>query len=322
LGPIDPGHVPAKLDAQGGEAFAALSRGPALTETGDDTDLNAFIDECHRKALGPPKLEHTYLLRTYSANEHDVLAVFVPIQQDELGVTLAWRVLQTWPVPDRRVGPRNTTPRKVVTAQAWTESLSTQGLLLLLGRIRERTTTMLMAIPDELRAKWQGRPLARLLNTQSRERLVNLRGGGCYFSFATNSNSYDEQSDISLENKALHCAFWGLVLDLGDADLDAVNERFTPPIEDDAPRAWDLCWNFERKGPATQGTKWLPVTAEDDQKFRALKDGRQIDAIVGHSYIVRAIFPGEHDHLVAFQVVDQDEHGIFITWRILKTWPK
>jgi RNA polymerase sigma-70 factor (ECF subfamily) len=326
LGAIDPGLVPSNLDAQASETYVALSRAPALSDAGVDPELSSVITECERTARNTPQLQHTYLLRRYSSHEHDLLAIFVPIQQDEFGVTLAWRVLKTWPVPDVHVGPTISKPRKIVAPQPWTESLSTEGLLLLLGRIRERTTSMLMSIPESLSARWPGRPLARLLPEWTGERLVNFRGGGRYFSFATNSNSYDEQPDIGFNNGMLSSSFYGgtagLVLDLGVVNVDAINERFTPPGDDDAPRAWELAWNFERRTPATNGSKSLLVAGSEAQQFAAFKNGRQVRAIVGHTYIVRAVLPGEHDHLVAFQVVDQDEHGIFITWRILKTWPK
>jgi RNA polymerase sigma-70 factor (ECF subfamily) len=326
LGSVDPTGVPSNLDASARETFDAFSRGPALTQAGVDPVLRAFIAEHKLRPGAAPALQHCYLLRSVKPNLHDVLAVFSLIQQDELGVTLAWRVLQTWPVPDRRIGPVEKTPRKELASEAWAAPMSTQGLLLLLGRIRERTTSILMAIPDSLRAKWQGRPLARLLHDWSGERLVNLRGGGCFFSFATNSNSYDEQPDIGLSREFLSAQMYGrsagLVLDVGDTTLDAINERFTPSNDNDAPRAWELAWNYERTTAATNGTKSLVVSDEDDQRFRALKGWPRALAITGHSYIARTVLPGEHDHLVAFQVVDQDEHGIFITWRILKTWPK
>jgi hypothetical protein len=198
--------------------------------------------------------------------------------------------------------------------------------LLLLGRIREHTTAIKMNIPDSVRAKWQGRPLAKLL-AQSDERLVNVRGGGSYFSFATNSNSYDEQPDVALGDTTLRSAGFyggttGILLDLGVVDLDALDQRFTPNTDEEAPRAWELAWTYERKTPATNGTQPLVVTGAEAQQFAAFKYGHQVRAIIGHTYIVRAVLPGEHDHLVAFQIVDQDEHGIFITWRILKTWPK
>ena len=314
------------MEATAREIFDAFSRGPALTESGVDPVLQSFIAEHQLRPGTRPELGHCYLLRSVTQSEHDVLAVFSVIQRDDLGVTLAWRVLQTWPVPDRRTAPINKTPRKELAPEPWTAPMSTSGLLLLLGRIREHTTAILMAVPDSLRARWSGRPLARLLPDWSGERLVDVPGGGRYFSFATNSNSYAEQPDIGLNDGILSSSFYGgtagLVLDLGAVEVDAINERFTPPGEDDAPQAWELAWNFERTTPATNGRKCLEVTGSDYQKFRAFKSCLRVKAVVGHTYIVRAVLPGEHDHLVAFQVVDQDEHGIFITWRILKTWPK
>ena len=41
----------------------------------------------------------------------------------------------------------------------------------------------------------------------------------------------------------------------------------------------------------------------------------------GDTYILRLRSPGEHDHLVAFEIVALDAGGITILWRVLHTWP-
>jgi hypothetical protein len=42
-----------------------------------------------------------YAVRAVSSGEFDVLAAFQVIAKDDLGVTIAWRVLKQWDVPPR-----------------------------------------------------------------------------------------------------------------------------------------------------------------------------------------------------------------------------
>ncbi len=196
LGIIDPVGVPANWSPKGAELFEVISKGPALPTDVADSRLTALLDD-RRSNDSRLVLQHTYLLRGVSPNEHDLLAAFVPIHQDAFGITLAWRVLEAWPVPDRRTGFGEKAPRKNLAPEAWTASMSTDGLLLLLGRIRVFTSERLVAIPDALRQQWPNRPLARVLRDYYGDRFVNIDGGGRFFNFATQSN------DVTVRGNAL-----------------------------------------------------------------------------------------------------------------------
>ena len=48
---------------------------------------------------------------------------------------------------------------------------------------------------------------------------------------------------------------------------------------------------------------------------------RGVKAVSGHTYVLRSILEEEHDVLVAFTVLEEDEaHGMTLIWRILKSW--
>ncbi len=325
FGSAGPAGMPVALDAAKTRLLAVLSRGPALPEDVLDPDLKSVLAE-RRTSSAAIVLQHAYLLRSVSPNEHDLLAIVVPIHRDEFSVTLAWRILQTWPVPDLSTGPKNLAPRIPVTAEAWTAAMSTDGLLLLIGRIRVLTTARLMAIPDSLKKSWPDRPIARVMNDFLGTRLVNINGGGRFFNFATRSNDYQDAPDIGLDGESLSGASNTgrptLMLDLGAASALDVSVDSAPPADETAKRVWGLAWNFERRTPAPDGKGPAVVTQEEFRLFHnELRGGSRPVATVGHTYLVRSIVPGKHDHLVAFEVLAKDEHGIFITWRILKTWP-
>ncbi|MEO6711040.1 MAG: hypothetical protein ABI054_07580 [Planctomycetota bacterium] len=92
--------------------------------------------------------------------------------------------------------------------------------------------------------------------------------------------------------------------------------------EDELTRVgWNLAWTYERRASPPSGSGPKIVTDQERTVFLEFRDGHPAIATVGHRYMVRSIIPGKHDYLVAFKVLAEDEHGIFITWKILKTWP-
>lgn len=40
-----------------------------------------------------------------------------------------------------------------------------------------------------------------------------------------------------------------------------------------------------------------------------------------HTYLLRAVLPGEHDILVAFRDAHRDDTGSSIVWREIRRWP-
>ncbi len=140
-------------------------------------------------------------------------------------------------------------------------------------------------------------------------------------------NDHQKDPDIDLNGELLSsCLTTGkpaLLLDLGIVSAHAVDANFAPPQDEISKRGWDLAWNFSLKPPSTSPGVHAPsVTPEDFKLFLDYRNiGRSPRAVVGHSYLVRSIIPGKHDHLVSFEILAEDEHGIFITWKILKTWP-
>ena len=258
LGLIEPANVPAGLAPAEAQRFAALSIGPALPETTADAGLKALLDDM-QYSFSPLVLQHTYLQRQVTPHEHDVLAIFVPIHQDATGITLAYRVLESWPVPERRSVPLNIPPRSKLEPQAWTASMSTGGLLRLVDRIRARTTARLTAVPDALRQQWPDRPFARLLRDFYATRYVDIDGGGRFFNFSTQSNAYNDDPEIDLQVDRLDVnsrpGGGALLLDLGIASALTVGPSFALPDGERSRLLWELAWNFQRTTPPPSGKR-------------------------------------------------------------------
>ena len=80
---------------------------------------------------------------------------------------------------------------------------------------------------------------------------------------------------------------------------------------------WELTCIFVWQPEKSESSPAL--TVEQYKPFADCPKGHPVRAVVGHTYAVRKLVPGKHDHLVAFEIIAEDERGIFITWKVLKT---
>jgi hypothetical protein len=196
-------------------------------------------------------------------------------------------------------------------------------------RIRARAQALLLTPPESLVSRYAGfldradTGLARILRRGAYEHVIEKRGGGAYWSFATRDNDYDRQPDLELQNgqflSGFYGANWGHLLDLGDVPIEGVGDRegLVPGGLDEKGRAvWSLLW--EDAGTGLHGhtnAEWL-------ERASALGVRRgPVPAVAGHSYVLRSFLFGEHDVLVVFRAIDADEHGMTLAWRMLKSWP-
>jgi hypothetical protein len=87
-----------------------------------------------------------------------------------------------------------------------------------------------------------------------------------------------------------------------------------PGLADEQRARWETLW---------QDAKTSKEGFSSEFESAAAKLGMSrgsVAAVIGHTYVVRAILPGEHDHLVAFSAVEQDEFGHTLVWKVLKAW--
>lgn len=139
---------------------------------------------------------------------------------------------------------------------------------------------------------------------------ISLRGGAAYYSFTKQSSDYDDAPQIQLENDNLSVGFYGanfgFISDLRDADFSVIDEK-------------------------TKGVAFLidyrPPTKESEarEEYRKAQRGfevggvgyqKQVAAVVGHAYVLRAVSFGEADALVAFKIYRRDADGsLIIFWK-------
>lgn len=166
--------------------------------------------------------------------------------------------------------------------------------------------------------------IARVLGERGPIRGVShalpIEGNGAYYSFATREHSYQASPDISFSQRSFSSGFNGGqdagLLALGIVSLESV------PVGADSPPP-----GFDQDERASWSTLWTDVTSMDAETRRAFdaelrrEDRSLAPKRAGETYVVRMIDQREHDHIVAFQVLDLDTYGCTLLWRKLAEWP-
>jgi RNA polymerase sigma factor (sigma-70 family) len=325
-----PGTASATIDtwsARVKDAWTVLwSESGVIEERATKSNLQPWA----RAAVG-----ETYVVRRPSRNDHDVLAAFTVLEERDHALRIAFRVLNSWPVVDQH-GPIDGTAydESIGAAPAWVDALSVEQLFALADQILARSRVVLLSIPDPLQLRFAtlmaapNSGVARVLERGRFDHIVTERGGGCYWSFATRAHDYDKEPDLELGGGELRSGFYGasmgMVLDLGDMRIgDVPAQRGSAPaqLESGARERWTFMWSVM---PHVWNRFGQQINAlDDEQRLRAddlgLRQGAE--ARMGHCYLVRSVMPDEHDLIAAFEVVDRDENGITIAWRVLETFP-
>ncbi|HEV8113762.1 MAG TPA: sigma-70 family RNA polymerase sigma factor [Planctomycetota bacterium] len=296
-----------------------------LTEKGVDP---SYLERARGLKLPAPKtrIGHAYLVRGITHGAHDVLAAFTPIAQDEYGWTIAWRVLHTWPVQRNR-GEMPDPLWIMPDPPAFLASQSVEALVDLFGRIRTVAQAKLFEMPAELKeriASLQGGErtgVARLLTRGRYDAVIEKRGGGCYYSFASGENDYDREPDIELEQGMYRSGFYGsntgLLLDLGAIPIDSVGAsagKEPAGLNDRGREVWQFLWALK---PVDGGRQARAISGDDEATSNRLELRRGVGAEVGHTYLLRSVLAGEHDVLAVFTTAARDEHGDWIAYRVI-----
>lgn len=146
---------------------------------------------------------------------------------------------------------------------------------------------------------------------------LSIRGGGAYYSFVKKSHSYNETPQIELQNNNLSVGFagydYGMIADLEETPLSEIDNK---------NKSVNFLYNYQAK-------KFSADARSENHKIRkgleidGLKFNQQLAAIVGHTYILRAIIYDEADTLVAFKVQSKDADGsLTIFWKLIKDFEK
>lgn len=169
---------------------------------------------------------------------------------------------------------------------------------------------------DSARAKEEGFNVFRIMPREKYNHKLAVQGGGSFYSFTTKSHDYQKIAQIGLEQNYLNVGFagadYGFISDLGDTPLfDVTTEtaqvnfllNYKPPInEPDVRVEQRKTWNYEANGLIYKS---------------------RVPAVVGHSYVLRAISFNNADILVAFKVFRKDADGsLIIFWKLIESFEK
>ena len=281
----------------------------------------------------PASPGNTYLIRKIMPGEHDLLAAFTVLSRDDYGYTIAGRVLQRWPLPEgaTRGSAASRFPAvQIPDAPAWMRALDVPALLELSHRIRAVGDAKLFAVPEELAHRFPDasalgdRGFARMLNRFRFDAITAGRENGSYFTFLTRNSAFDGGDDLCLELDRFSVPNRGAIVDLGAQAFDRIERTGSVPRDGLSAHLRDACELLENAPHATSPedvANRRAFSGDDDQRLRALDLPRSVAAVAGHTLLLRSVVPEDHDVLVALAVVDADEHGIWIRWRLLRSWP-
>ena len=194
--------------------------------------------------------------------------------------------------------------------------------------LRKSAGARLLAVPPAVSERYRDvlkderAGLCRILERGRFEHVVEVRGGGAYWSFARRSNSYDEEPDVELQQGHYSTSFYGgtdgWVLDLGPGRLEqwtsATAEPPPPSLSEADAARWRILWR-----PAHTTRDGFDAAIRTAAHEAGLTD--RAEAKDGHLYALRAILPGEHDHLVLFERADHDDFGHTLAFHVLQSWP-
>lgn len=173
---------------------------------------------------------------------------------------------------------------------------------------------------DFSEAKNQGFEVFRLLPRgmfDYEQNELSIRGGGAYYSFVKKSHSYNDTAQIELQDNDLSVGFagtnYGMIADLGEIPLSELDSK---------NKSVNSLYNYQAK------SIYAEVRNEQQKLFpnleiNGLKFTREVKAVVGHTYVLRAISYDEADTLVAFKVQNKDDNGsLTIFWKLIKNFEK
>lgn len=169
---------------------------------------------------------------------------------------------------------------------------------------------------DVIRAQAIGLEAVRLMPRETFSSKTLLYGGGCYFSFTTGSHDYQKTAEIQFEIGYLSVGFagmdYGFISDLGPISIEGIS-RESPQLK----------FLMEYRPPFTPSE----IRGEQSKSHKYQVDSmlftRRTKAIVGNSYLLRAITFDSSDKLVAFTVARKDEdNSLILYWKSLANFDK
>lgn len=155
------------------------------------------------------------------------------------------------------------------------------------------------------------------IETQSdSESVLGIRGNGAFYSFSTKTHSWNNVPELMLEPSGMLTIVSqsGLMADLGNYPLsDLTAESGIPALKIlTSYRPW-----------TTKEEREQEVRTKAELRKSGINVNGSRPAILGHSYVMRAVSPDKADIMVAFRIVKAEKDGsLEIVWKLLNQFIK
>jgi hypothetical protein len=210
----------------------------------------------------------------------------------------------------------------VLILSAATSAQTRQQALENLSKLKDEANRLeqLILSPDKQDIESAEKEKVNVFRILPREKYDNssssVRGGGAYYSFTKQSNSYDEIPQIELQQDKLLVGFYGVsygfITDLGKTSLNEIGEQTK-----------SFSFLIEYQPPSNVPDGRIEQQRARDFEVEGTNFKNRLPVIVGHSYLLRAITYDEADVMVAFKVQRKDDDGsLIIFWKLIKQFDK
>lgn len=186
------------------------------------------------------------------------------------------------------------------------------------SQVNTLTAELLRPEASDLRdAESQGLKAFRLMPRETFSRLITVpQEGGSYYSFTTGSHEYQKIAQISLEQNYIRSGFagadYGLMANLGDIGLSEVK-----------PAIPEYAFLFAYPEPNNTADARTEQRKAYEFKTEAFTLRSSFPALVGNTYLLRAISFERADVLVALKIMKKDTDGsLIIFWKQLADFGK
>lgn len=174
-------------------------------------------------------------------------------------------------------------------------------------------------LPDEKdlkQAQKEGFSVFRLNPREKYDRKFTVQGGGSYYSFTTKSHDYQKISQIGLEQNYLKVGFagadYGFIADLGET-----------PLADISGETSEVNFLVNYRPPTDEPDVRVEQRKASNYEANGFTYKERFPAVVGHSYILRAISFDRADILVALRIHRKDSDGsLIIFWKLIEQFEK
>ena len=168
---------------------------------------------------------------------------------------------------------------------------------------------------DITAAKKENANVFRLLPREKYDKDVfEVRGGGAFYSFVSQSHDYNQIPQISLEQDFLQTGFYGasygFLTDLGKIPLAEIGS---------STKGFEFLVNYRPPELLSEARREKFKSSGFEQEKIVYKE--RLPVTVGNTYFLRAISFKEADTLAAFTIRRKDEDGsLIIFWKIIKNF--